>query len=423
VLRVLFFEDEKSQQLSPLALTRPVFELVCGRFSLRERVVRTHRPTVWGGLVRDHLRDAYAEEFSDTFVNDFIWLQEAPTVVINGRWIPGPSGLNKVADEQVGIVDGTVAWFVLHPDEAHVLSAESWHDEFGRIVQSRRQVEAGGGMIEYPWDLVNRNADQLRFDFRQYSRPTGFDRPNSALMGSQSEVSIPDSAIIDPFVVLDARHGPISIDPGAHIQAFTRIEGPCHIGGESRLFRAHISGGSTIGPVCRVGGEIEESILHGFVNKYHNGFIGHSYVCPWVNLGAMTSNSDLKSDYSTVSVPLTGEMIDTGARKVGSFIGDHSKTAIDSMFNTGSSIGVMAMVLPSGQLLPKHIPSFSRILRGQLADGWGIDRSIETARTAMSRRDRKLTPAMEQMLRSLHSETATERLAAIEFRRTRARAS
>jgi UDP-N-acetylglucosamine diphosphorylase/glucosamine-1-phosphate N-acetyltransferase len=416
VRRVLFFEDEKSQQLSPLALTRPVFELVCGRFSLRERVVRTYRPTLWGALVRNHLRDSYAEEFSNTLVNDFIWLQDAPTVVINGRWLPDPASLNKVTDDQVGVVDGTVAWFVLHPDEAHVLSDESWPDEFGRIVKGREQVDAGGRMIEYPWDLVNQNADQLRFDFRQYSRPTGFEQANAAVLGSQSNVSIADSAVIDPFVVLDARPGPISIDPGAHIQSFTRLEGPCHIGRESKLFRALIRGGTTIGPVCRVGGEIEESILHGLVNKYHEGFIGHSYVCPWVNLGAMTSNSDLKNDYSIVGVPLTGEVIDSGSTKVGCFIGDHAKTAIDSMFNTGSSIGVMAMVLPGGELLPKHIPSFSRIWHGQLADGWDLNRSLDAVRATMSRRNLELTSIQETMLRTLHSDTANERHAAIERR-------
>ena len=145
------------------------------------------------------------------------------------------------------------------------------------------------------------------------------------------------------------------------IQSFTRIEGPCFIGERTQLFRALIREGTTIGPVCRVGGEIEECIFQGYSNKYHEGFLGHSYVCPWVNIGAMSTTSDLKSDYSNVKVPLEGTPIDSGSPKVGSFIGDHVKTAINSMFNTGSSIGVMAMVLPGGPLLPKFIPSFSMI--------------------------------------------------------------
>jgi hypothetical protein len=96
--------------------------------------------------------------------------------------------------------------------------------------------------------------------------------------------------------VLDATQGPISVDAGAVIQSFTRLEGPCHVGIGARLFRANIQKGTTIGPFCRVGGEVEASILHGYVNKYHEGFLGHSYLCPWVNLGALSTSSDLKND-------------------------------------------------------------------------------------------------------------------------------
>src|SRR5207253_6628464 len=108
----------------------------------------------------------------------------------------------------------------------------------------------------------------------------------------------------------------ISVEAGAVIQSFTRLEGPCHVGTQSQLFRANVRGGTTIGPVCRVGGEIEASILHGYVNKYHDGFLGHSYLCPWVNLGALSTNSDLKNDYSIVRVPLEGRSVDTGLSKV-----------------------------------------------------------------------------------------------------------
>ena len=179
------------------------------------------------------------------------------------------------------------------------------------------------------------------------------------------------------------------------------------------MFRGLIGKCTTIGAHCRVGGEVEESILHGHVNKYHEGFLGHSYVCPWVNLGAITTTSDLKSDYSNVKVPLQGVPIDYGHYKVGSFIGDHTKTAIDSMFNTGSSIGVMTLVLPGGRLLPRHIPSFCNVSFGELAIDWPLDQAIETAKIAMSRRDCKLTEAAERLFRKLHAMTEDERLAAV----------
>jgi UDP-N-acetylglucosamine diphosphorylase/glucosamine-1-phosphate N-acetyltransferase len=198
------------------------------------------------------------------------------------------------------------------------------------------------------------------------------------------------------------------------IQAFTRLEGPCHVGAKSQLFRANVREGTTIGPACRVGGEVEGAILHGYVNKYHDGFLGHSYVCPWVNLGALSTNSDLKNDYSTVRVPLSGQTIDSGEMKVGCFIGDHTKTAIGSLFNTGTSVGVMCLILPDGELLPKHVPSFSRIWHGELIDGYPLEKGLMTARAAMHRRNKMLTMAQETLLRKVHLLTLNERERAIE---------
>ena len=108
------------------------------------------------------------------------------------------------------------------------------------------------------------------------------------------------------MVVIDAEHGPIYIDEGAEIHPFTRIEGPCYIGRNSILLGAKCREGNSIGPMCRVGGEVEESIIQGYSNKYHDGFLGHAYVGQWVNLGALTTNSDLKNDYSEVKVVLDG---------------------------------------------------------------------------------------------------------------------
>jgi UDP-N-acetylglucosamine diphosphorylase/glucosamine-1-phosphate N-acetyltransferase len=234
-----------------------------------------------------------------------------------------------------------------------------------------------------------------------------------AILGAPDDVFIDPTAQIDPFVVLDARRGPISIDAGVIVQPFTRIEGPCYIGCGSRLFRANVREGTTIGPNCRVGGEIEASILHGYVNKYHDGFLGHAYVCPWVNLGALTTNSDLKNDYSHVSVPIDGENVDTGTTKVGCFIGDHTKTALGSLFNTGSTVGVMCMVLPAGELLPKSVPSFTRIWHGIPDDGLDLEAALETARTAMGRRNMRLTDAQEELLRYVHEQTQPDREEAI----------
>ena len=229
------------------------------------------------------------------------------------------------------------------------------------------------------------------------------------MIGPADQVHIDATARLDPFVVIDATSGPVWIDRDVRVQAFTRIEGPAYVGPGTQLFRANIREGCSFGPTCRLGGEIEECILQGFVNKYHDGFLGHSYVCPWVNLGALTTNSDLKNDYSDVSVPLQGEKIPTGSTKVGAFIGDHTKTALCSLFNTGSAIGVMSLILPGGELLPKHIPSFTRYWHGRiepLPDG--CESGLKTAKVVMSRRGQQLTPEMERLIRTAYAESHDE---------------
>jgi hypothetical protein len=165
--------------------------------------------------------------------------------------------------------------------------------------------------------------------------------------------------------------------------------------------------------VCRIGGEVEESIIHGYSNKYHDGFLGHAYVGEWVNLGALTTNSDLKNDYSTVSVRMDRKTIDTGSTKVGSFIGDHVKTSIGTLLNTGTIIGTMAVLMATGAPLPKYIPPFGWFLNGVVSKGFGLSILLQTARKAMSRRKVELTEEDEILLRHVFELTAEERLSLI----------
>lgn len=420
-MRIVFFEDERATQFAPIALMRPVFELLCGCFSLRDRLLRTQKPSSWGALIRSSLKDVYKEEHPEAVINDPIALRDGDTLLINGRWLLERGSLDDVTADNVGLIGEQVAWLQIDATEALLLEEDNWNEAIPQIAQSRsHKVPATGMMIERPWDLVNHNAVQLDADFRTSFRAEADLPDHVVVLGDQADVSVDPSAGIDPFVVLDTRPGPIRIEAGAKVQSFTRIEGPCFVGAQSQLFRALIRSGSTIGPVCRVGGEIEQSIFQGFSNKYHEGFLGHSFVCPWVNIGAMSTTSDLKNDYSSVKVPVDGAPVDTGSSKVGSFFGDHAKIAINSMFNTGSSVGVMAMVLPGGPLLPKYVPSFSVVWFGEVRESWDIGRCLETAEVAMSRRDCELTNAQAALIRYLHDDTAGKRAHAVEVAAKRA---
>ncbi len=410
--RIAFFEDAAADQFRPLTWLRPVFELRCGHFTVRERLLAAFPQAEWGVSIRPYLAEAYAEEHPAAHVNHEAWLASGPTLLVNGRWLGDPKYLDSVTSREVVVCDGAVAAIRVDAEEAAVLSSvPDWTTAIARLANTREAVTRPGRLLKYPWDLIEANPAQLAADFRARRRGPTKANLNSqvAVQGLDEDVYIDPSAQIDPFVVIDARSGPIWIDAGARLQPFTRLEGPCYVGSASQLFRANVREGTTIGPGCRVGGEVEESILHAHANKYHDGFLGHSYVCPWVNLGALSTNSDLKNDYSTVRVPLWGESIDSGSTKVGCFIGDHSKTAICSLFNTGSSVGVMTMVLPSGELLPKHVPSFSRYWHGEVESLPDIETAIDTARLAMSRRQCRLTLAAETLLRRVHDLTSAER--------------
>lgn len=410
--RIALFEDRRASDFSPLTLLRPTFELRCGHFTPRERMQAALPNAEWSALLRPWLAEVYAEEHPGVPVNDESWLRQGPTLLINGRWLGDVRSIDLSLTRHVGIIDDEIAWLFVDPDESVVIDPADCEDGIARIAATRQPVAAGGSIVHRPWDLIVRNGEQLACDYHSRTRrPSKVDLPGqTALQGRGEDIFIHPKAEVDPFVVLDARGGPVWVEEGARLLPFTRVEGPAYIGRDAQVFRAHVRSGTSIGPVCRVGGEIEESILHGYANKYHDGFLGHSYVCPWVNLGALTSNSDLKNDYSNVKVPLSGESIDTGSPKIGCFIGDHSKTALASLFNTGSSIGVMTMVLPAGELLPKFLPSFSRYWHGRIeALPGGLESSLTAAQIAMSRRQQTLTPAMERLLRHVETLTSADR--------------
>ncbi|MDZ7615503.1 MAG: hypothetical protein U1E05_00775 [Patescibacteria group bacterium] len=265
---------------------------------------------------------------------------------------------------------------------------------------------------DYTWNLILENPAQITRDFEALGR-TGIEgtiEEPKALRGSAGDVYVGRGALVHPMVVLDAAGGPIYIDEEAEVFPFTRIEGPCYLGRKSMLLGANCREGNSIGPMCRVGGEVEESIIHGYSNKYHDGFLGHAYVGQWVNLGAFTTNSDLKNDYSSVSVILDGKgPIDTGSTKVGSLIGDHTKTSIGTLFNTGAYVGAMTLLAATGKPLPKYLPSFAWYLEGAVTKGFGRKRLYETARVAMGRRKCAWTEAEEAMWETVFEMTKPER--------------
>ncbi len=416
-MRLCLVEDHAVAGLEPLTLTRPAYDLLLGGGTLGAKIARAlgvgPGPARRSAVIRPWLAPIQRQRDPHTAVNDRDWLARGEVVVANARWVP-PVDFVPPTDGSspwVGLCDGQPALALVGPQAASGLEPNGvagWFDE----VQDRSLcVDVGGQWITRPWDLVALNAEHLVRDFATAGLQGLSNRhlATAALVGPVDRLFVHETARIDPFTVFDTSGGPITIGPNVVVQPFTRIEGPCFIGRDTQLFRANLRGGVTLGPNCRIGGEVEQSIVHGHSNKYHEGFLGHAYVGEWVNLGAITSNSDLRNDYGEVYVPLGGDPVGTGQAKVGCFLGDHTRTGLGSMMNTGTAVGVMCNILPAGPLLPKHVPSFSAVLYGRVAPGFPLEQMFATARTVMGRRNQVFTAVEEQLYLELYEQTRLER--------------
>ena len=417
-MRLVLFDGpaDVRSRFSPLALSRPIWELRCGMTTLGEKIIAKLRPAEVACFVPDYMAEVYRQQTAWK-VNDPATLTGDDLLVVHGRVKAAGLSIETTGPSEVGLTaDGEVLY-------ARVTAADAEKLETACItcfLQTARAllptVTCSLDAYNYIWDLVLANPAQIAADFAAAGR-SGIEgtveQPN-AIRGDAKDVYVAPGAVVHPMVVLDAENGPIYLDEDVEVHPFTRIEGPCFVGRKSILLGAKCREGNSIGPVCRVGGEVEESIIQGYSNKYHDGFLGHAYVGEWVNLGALTTNSDLKNDYSDVSVVMDGKNpIQTGSTKVGSMIGDHTKTSIGVLFNTGAYVGAMCLIMVTGGVLTKFIPSFSWLLDGLVTKGFGKRMLYTTAEVAMGRRKRTWTPADKAMWDAIFDLTAPARNEAI----------
>jgi UDP-N-acetylglucosamine diphosphorylase/glucosamine-1-phosphate N-acetyltransferase len=313
----------------------------------------------------------------------------------------------------VGLAGGEVAFVALSAAEASRLTADNLPWRPAEWKQALPHVEAGGRVVEYLWELVEANGAALEEDFVHW-QITRAARGGDGLtvVGPAFRFVAAPSARVEPFVLIDTTNGPVLLDDGAVVQAFSRLEGPCYVGPGTQLHAARVRHAS-FGPQCRIGGEVECSIVQGHSNKAHEGFLGHSYLGEWVNFGAGTQTSDLRVDYGPVSVPVHGRRVDTGRVKVGAFVGDHVKTSMGVLFNTGSAVGPFSLLLTSGGLLPKAVPPFGQYAHGHLAERSDLRAMFGTAAAVMARRGRQWTEDHAEFYFGLFEQTAAERRQAV----------
>ena len=407
-MQLCLFED-RAESFEPLTLTRPVFDLICGVTTLGDKQRRLLPGAKCGMLVRPALEALCRQSRPDDAVNDMAWLQAAPTLLVNGRWLPSEPSIALSPPPCLGVVNGQVAYALLTPAELKSLTSENTAAQLDALQADLQCWQASGTLVNYAWELVDRNGEQILREFKETARNGRLTANAGAVLGPPEGMWVHATARVEPMVVADATRGPVIIDRGAVVHAFSRLEGPCYVGPQAQVFGAKIRAGTTLGPQCRIGGEVEASIVHGHSNKYHDGFLGHSYVGEWVNLGAGTHNSDLRNDYGEVTMTVGGLRIRTGLTKVGCFIGDHTKTGLGTLFNTGSNVGAFCNVLPTAGYAPKHVPSFTSWWNGALREAFTLEQMLTTAERAMQRRGVALTETHRELYTGLFHETAALR--------------
>lgn len=423
-MKIVMFEDGDFDDLYPLTYLRPAFELRCGALTLRQKVQEMFPDCELHLEVRDALLEVATDAYGAGALNNEERLRPDDDVLLikAGAILTSPAPSYGQREMVATTGDGDFIWAYLTGKTVREAAANSARELAGLAAKRVPADPTEDILIKYPWDPITWNAAEIGRDFAAVYGPqiqVDLDE-RVAVYGDRDMLHVGKGAQVQPWTFIDCRQGPVIIGPEAVVRAHSSIQGPAFIGEGAQLFEARIREGTSIGPFCRVGGEVEESILHAYSNKYHTGFLGHSYVGEWVNLGALTANSDLKNDYSAVSVYLNGKPTDTGSMKVGSFIGDHTKTGIGTLLNTGSIVGIMCNLIAGASVLPKYIPSFCWYLNSRISKGLGLGQALETARVAMARRGVELTDAMVALIKYTEELTRPAKMERVKRDRRRA---
>src|SRR5260221_3632011 len=273
-----------------------------------------------------------------------------------GAWLDAVRSAEEPALFTCGarIAAARLPWSRLRPGLGH---GERFEGFLERCDLPRTELELG--VLACPWPLIEENGAALEHDLGAGPFEQRGEVHRLAALEVPEAIAVEEGARIEAGAVLDAGGGPIRVERGAGVGAHTLVTGPCVVGAGSELLGGTVAR-STIGPRCFIAGEVEASIWQGYSNKRHHGFVGHSVIGEWVNLGALTTTSDLKNNYGPVRVTVGGREMDSGLTKVGAFIGAHTKTGIGSLLPTGAVIGTASNLFGGGRFAPKHVPPFTR---------------------------------------------------------------
>lgn len=417
-MHLCLFEDAAVRHLLPLVYTRAAGDLRVGIQTLAER---QRRAFAADGLVlhtRPEVAGVTAQEHPQALVNA-IPRGAGGVLFVNQRWLVEPGELlgriqraaSSTEPARAFVQDGTLlaAWHPAPP--ADVLGTEFLGPEtFDGIAQE--EVE-GATLIARLWHLLDDVPERIAADFDALGL-AGHDgaavHPSATLVHPERIVLAPGAAV-RPGATLNAEAGPIYVAEHAVIEEGAIGIGPLYVGPHARLKAAARVDGSAVGVHSKVGGEVHASIVHSYAGKAHDGYLGNSYLGRWCNLGADTNTSNLKNDYGEVTLfdAVEGGFVGTGRQFLGLVMGDHAKCSINTMFNTGTVVGVFCNLFGAG-FPPRHVPSFAWGGAEGLAE-YRLEKALRVAEAVMARRDVPLTDADRAMLQAVFDATADERAA------------
>ena len=403
-MNVIVFEDKYINDLNPISINHASFEIKCGILTNLERIVNNFdsNEIKFILIVRDNLKELVQEKFPRFTVN--------PNVIPNGLFVNGAALWNKekLKKIQEGHAFSNLGRLLSFKSNKQI-DQENFHEYLQDIskVTSDLDVE----IITYQWELIDKIEKYINLDINELSKSsefvkhyTGTQNLNQSIIkiGSNENIFLHENSMVEPGTILDSRNGPIILNHGALVESGSIIKGPVFVDNNSIINNAtKLKSNVIIGPNCKVGGEISNSIFNGFSNKQHDGFLGHSIIGEWVNLGANTNTSNLKNNYSKIKFNFSDKIVETNKQFLGVIIGDYSRSAIGTLFNTGTYVGLGANIF-SNNFSKKYIKSFS----------WGdsevvdFSKFIQTIKLMKQRRNKKITEVEIKFLQKLYENSS-----------------
>jgi UDP-N-acetylglucosamine diphosphorylase/glucosamine-1-phosphate N-acetyltransferase len=370
-MQIVVFEDELVSRLYPITVGKPAYATTCATYRLIDWLGQLSRETgiVLRGVVRPHLQELQRLDFPQ--ISPHVPTVETPALLVNARLVPTVAAYQSLKrlleDLETAAIEhhGHLAAAMIGPRGPAPPpdgDVDHWSKFVANSIKGKVKVaDSALALFDYPHDLVRHNLEQFSTSLGHRLAAGGYREIADGVFAAEG-------ATLGQYCVADASKGPVLLDAGATVGPYCFLRGPAYLGPKSKIIEhSAIKDAVSLGHTTKIGGEVEASIVEPFTNKQHHGFLGHSYLGSWINLGAGTCNSDLKNTYGPVKMEYRGEQVATGMQFVGCIMGDYAKSAINTGIFTGKTVGCCSMVYG---FVTTNVPSFVNYARlfGQVTE-------------------------------------------------------